>query len=231
MIVLQDKLNFLLDKYSIEQKAELQDFDNVSINGKSIPLNAYKNERRFLELKNMCANGTITGISVMRVARIVELGSNIYENLRRELDICQYVLDRKLKSIMVMENDNVLNAISTTEDGIVCTIEISATLKKGETPKDKHEIIAEHGIACDIVVDAQIAQNSIYVFGKENETYTDVDFELFGLSISQVAVVRSAFTLAKLNDYTDIFNYNKDLDDLIGLAKASAKSGERKVVA
>lgn len=231
MKILQEKLNFLLEKYSVEQKAELKDFDTVSIGGTDIPLNAYKNERRFLELKNMCSNGTITGISVMRTARIIELGSDIYTSLRRELYLCQFVLTRKIKSIMVMENDNVLNAIATTEDGIVCTLEISATLKKGETPKDKHEIIAEHGIACDIVVDAQIAQNSIYVFGEKNETYTDVDFELYGLSIPEIAVVRSAFQLAKLDNYDEIIAYNESLNKLIDLARDSAKSGERKIVA
>ena len=44
-------------------------------------------------------------------ARIIEKGSDIYEALYRELDICRYVLGRKLVSIMVMQNDNVLNAI------------------------------------------------------------------------------------------------------------------------
>ncbi len=230
MKILNEKLAFLLNKYSVEQKAELLNRDLAVINGKELPLNAYKAERRFLELKNMCQNGTLSGISVMRVARIIEKGSDIYAALRRELDICQYVLGRKIKSIMVMQNDNVLNSIATCEDGVVCTLEISATLNKGEKPKDKHEIIAEHGIACDIVVDAQIAQSSIYLFADNNEAYTDVDFELFGLSIEDIAIVRSAFELAKLDSFDDILAYNENLDKLIELAKASATSGERKVL-
>ena len=91
MKVLNEKLAFLLDKYSVEQKTELVNRDLAVIGGKEIKLNAYKSERRFLELKNMCQNGTLTGISVMRVAHIVEKGSDIYASLRRELDICQYV--------------------------------------------------------------------------------------------------------------------------------------------
>lgn len=230
MKVLNEKLSFLLDKYSVAQKTELVNRDLAVIGGKEIKLNAYKSERRFLELKNMCQNGTLTGISVMRVAHIVEKGSDIYASLRRELDICQYVLGRKIKSIMVMQNDNVLNAIATTEDGVVCTLEISATLNKGETLKDKHEIIAEHGIACDIVVDAQLAQSSIYLFADNNEKFTDVDFELYGLSIEDIAVVRSAFELAKCDCFDDVLAYNENLNKLVELAKASATLGERKVL-
>ena len=228
---LQEKLEFLLDKHSVNAKVELKGCDTAVINGKTLPLMAYKTERRFLELKNMVANGTLSGISVMRVARIVEKGSDIYAVLGRELDICQYVLNRKIKSVMVMENDIVLNAIATTEDGVVCTLEISATLAKGEKPKDKHEIIAEHGIGCDVVVDAQLAQDSIYVFCAENKKYTDVDFELYGLTVEEIAVVRTAFNLAKLDNHDDVLNCKANIDALVQMATNAAKTGERQVIA
>jgi len=179
----------------------------------------------------MVSNGTLSGISVMRVARIVEKGSDIYAALGRELDICQYVLNRKIKSVMVMENDIVLNAIATTADGVVCTLEISATLTKEEKPKDKHEIIAEHGIGCDVVVDAQLVQDSIYVFGSENKKYTDVDFELYGLTVEEVAVVRTAFNLAKKDAYDDVIGCKQNIDKLVAMAKNAAKTGERQVIA
>lgn len=231
MEVLQKKLDFLLDKYSVGKKAALKDADTVVVDGKELPLMAYKSERRFLELKNMVANGTLSGISVMRVARIVEKGADIYEQLGRELDICQYVLGRKIRSVMAMENDIVLNAIATTEDGVVCTLEISATLAKGEPAKDKHEIIAEHGIGCDVVVDAQLKQDSIYVFGAENKKYTDVDFELYGLSVEDVAVVRTAFNLAKQDDFADVIACKRNIDTLVAMAHNAVSTGERQVIA
>ena len=166
----------------------------------------------------------------MRVARIVEKGTDIYEELYRELDICQYVLQRKIKSIMVMENDNVLNSIATTEDDIVCTIEISATMASGEIPKDKHEIISQRGIACDVVVDAQLKQDSVYVFGSENKKYTDVDFELYGLSIEEIAIERAAFGIAQNKNYDEMTAIDANLLKLVDMAKKSAKSGEREVM-
>ena len=231
MKLLQAKLDFLLDKYSVGKKAVLTSRDTVVVDGKELPLMAYKSERRFLELKNMVANGTLSGISVMRVARIVEKGSDLYATLGRELDICQYVLGRKIHSVMAMENDIVLNAIATTVDGVVCTLEISATLQKGEVPKDKHEIIAEHGIGCDVVVDAQLKQDSIYIFGKDNKKFTDVDFELYGLNVEDVAVVRTAFALAKLDDYTDVLSCKENIDILVSLARKAVSTGERQVMA
>lgn len=227
---LQEKLDFLLEKYSVDTKVVLKDSKTVVINGMELPILSHRSERRFVELKNIVNNGTLVGVSVMRVARIIEKGSDIYEALYRELDLVQYILQKSIKSIMVMENGNVMNAIATTEEGVVCTIEISATLKAGELPKDKHEIISQRGIACDVVVDAQLKQDSIYVFGAENKKYTDVDFELYGLSIEEIAVVRAAFTLAQSKKYDEMKEIHTNLCKLVELAKKSAKNGEREVM-
>ena len=227
---LQEKLNFLLDKYSVDVKAELKDCKTVIIDNKEIPVLSHRLERRFVELKNIVQGGTLVGVSVMRVARIIERDTDIYEALYRELDLCQYVLGRKIIGITVMQNDNTLNAIATAEDAIVCTIEISATLEKGEIPKDKHEIISQRGIACDVVVDAQLKQDSIYVFGKENKKFTDVDFELYGLSIEEIAVVRAAFAIAQAGNLDEMLAIDSNLKTLVEKAKMSVKTGERQVI-
>lgn len=227
---LQEKLEFLLDKYSVDVEAVLKDCNTVVIDGKEIPLLSHRMERRFIELKNVVNNGTLVGVSVMRVARIIEKNADIYVALYRELDLAQYVLQREIKSVMVMENGNVLNAIATTVNGVVCTIEISATLRAGEIPKDKHEIISQRGIACDVVVDAQLKQDSIYVFGDENKKFTDVDFELYGLSIEEIAVVRAAFTIAQKGMAEEMMAADKMLTTLVEKAKLSAQIGERQVV-
>ncbi len=228
---LQEKLNFLLDKYSVGTTATLVDRQSVTVEGRTLPLLAHRYERRFVELRNMAQNGTLQGVSVMRTARIVERGSDLYEVLYRELDLCQFILDRAIASIMVMAGDGVLNAIATTTDGVVCTLELAATLRAGERPKDKHEIIAAHGIACDVVVDAQLKQDSVYVFGADgNRRYTNVDFELYGLSIEDIAVVRAAFAVARDNNADELTASHNNLQALVALARRSAASGEREVL-
>ncbi len=227
---LQEKLDFLLEKYSVNKAPVFKNCETLVIDGIELPILPHRSERRFFELKNIVCGGTLAGISVMRTARIVEKKSDIYKELYRELDICQFVLQRSIKSIMVMENGNVLNAVATTDDGVICTLEISATLKKGEAAKDKHEIISQRGIACDIVVDAQLKQDSVYVFGAEKKAYTDVDFELYGLSPEEISIVRAAFSIAQQENYDEIKEADKNLQKLIEMAEKSARTGEREVM-
>ena len=230
MKLLQEKLEFLLDKYSVETKAELLDEKTVRIEGRELPLLTHRSERRFFELRNLVLGGTLEDVSVMRVSRIMEKGLDVYEALYRELDICRYVLGRELVSITVMRNDNVLNAIATAEDGVVCTLEISATLEAGEPAKDKHEVIARRGTCCDVVVDAQLRQDSVYFFGKENKKFTDMDFELYGLNVDQIAVVRAAFAIAQNKNYDEMLANAAAVANLVALAKKSEQTGEREVV-
>lgn len=230
MKLMQEKLAFLLEKYSVDLPIALKDRKTAVIGGAEIPLLSHRNERRFIELKNIVQGGTLQGISVMRVARIVEKNADLFEELYRELDLCQFILGRKIVAITAMQNENTLNVIATAEDGVVCTLEIAATLPKGEISKDKHEIISQRGIACDIVVDAQLKQDSIYLFGAENKKFTDVDFELYGLSAEETAVVRSAFSIAQKNAKDEMIAIDQSLTLLVEKAKKSVQTGERQVV-
>ena len=230
MTKLQEKLNFLLDKYDVSGTAELTSTQTANINGTTVPVLSHRFERQFIELKNIVLGGTLQGVSVMRTARIVATGMDLYEQLYRELDLCEYILGRKIYTIMAMENGCCLNVIATAEGEVVCTIEISATLQPGETFKEKHEIISQRGIACDVVVDAQLKQNSIYVFGAQNAQYTDVDFELYGISIAEIAVVRSAFALAKDGGIEKNLEADAHLQKLVALAKKSVVTGAKEVI-
>ena len=227
---LQEKLNLLLDKYDVSVAAELVDNQTANINGSIVPLLSHRFQRQFMELKNIVLGGTLQGISVMRTARIVTRGMDLYEQLYRELDLCEFILGRKIYSVMAMENGCCLNVIAAAEGEVICTIEISAALQPGETFKEKHEIISQRGIACDVVVDAQLKQNSIYVFGEKNEVFTDVDFELYGISIAEIATVRAAFALAKDGGSEKNLEADAHLKQLVEMAKKTVLTGEKEVI-
>ena len=116
------------------------------------------------------------------------------------------------------------------ENGVVCTIEASATLPCDAKDIDKHEIIAEKGVACDRVVDTQIPQSSIYLFSdkKVPKEYMDVDAELYGLNVDEAAVVRQSFDLAA-NDYTLDIDA-KHLDKLIEAVEKSLQNTENVIL-
>lgn len=203
MNMLQEKLNFLLDKYDVKSNIQILDCQNAVIDGKTVRLLPWRSERRFAELKKMVDNGTINGLSTMRTTHIASKGTDLFELLFREADICETIMGSALTEIFAVSDGAIaLNVLAKNQAGCVCTFELAATLSDQAEPVDKHEIIACSGIACDRVVDTQVPQSSVYVLGEKTEQYTDVDMELFGLDMGQCAAVRSCFELAKSGEDT-----------------------------
>lgn len=218
---MQKGLDFLLNKYSVQSTAQLVDDRTVRIDGKDVPMLPWRSERRFVELKKLVADGEINGISVMRTLRIVRKGADLWKEAYRELDLAQYILGSPICQIFAIgDGEHAVNLVAKTAAGYVCSFELSATLAESAPVIDKHEIIAISGVACDRAADTQVPQNSIYVFGgQEDAVYTDVDAELFGLNIDQCAVVRSAFELAKT--HADLSDDAACLEKLVAAAQRS----------
>ena len=224
MNMLQEKLDFLLKKYSVNAEVTIDDFDTAVINGVKMRLLPWRSERRFFEMKKLVSDKVLKGISTMRITHLSEKNTDLYLLLFREADICQWILGSKIKEIFVMENRGAaLNAIAKTESGIICTFELSASLPNQSKDIDKHEIISASGIACDRVVDTQTPQSSVYVYSEKpgvTADYTDTDAELFGLSVKECASVRNCFELAKTGENT-VSQVNQ-LENVILAAKKSA---------
>lgn len=227
---LKEKLDFLLDKYSVGEKVILKDRKTALFGGKEVPLLPHRAERRYIELRNIVTGGTLEGVSMMKCECVAKKTSGVYDVLRREADIASFVLGRRIKSVAAAENENTLNAIAKTEDGVVIIFEIAATLSDEESEKCKHEVTSRRGTASDILVDAQLHQDSVYVFGEKNEKYTDVDFELYGLSEEEISTVRAAFDLAKNKNYDENIKAFNEAEKIAQLAKRSAMTGEREVL-
>lgn len=192
----QKGLDLLLEKYEIGGKVTISD-EEVSIDGKKFPLLPWENIRRFAELRNIVKSGRIGRICTYRIGHTAHRGTDLFKLLEREAGILEFTADSPVKEVFAIGDETVLNCILETESGCVCTVELAATLRQGSPEIDKHEIIAQNGVACDRVVDTQMPQNSIYVFGAENRAFTDTDFELFGYTEKEIACIRSAFALAK----------------------------------
>ena len=227
MLQLQKKLELLLDKYAVNRSVELLDATHASIDGTVVPLMPWRAERRFTELKLCVTNGTLGSPSVIRVANTAAKGTDLMALLAREADICRFVMDCEIVSVMVFAGADCMNAALKLENDVVCTIELAATLPAGERPVDKHEIASTRGAACDKVVDTQYMQSSIYLLGERHEEYTDVDFELYGLSMDEIAIVRAAFEAAKQNDFTSALAAEQTLAHFVACARKSMNNCER----
>ena len=195
---MQKGLNLLLEKYSVTDTAVLsEDGAQVVINGTAVPTLPWASERRIIELRNLVVTGRVGNMCTYRIGHTSKKGADLFVLLAREIGILEFTVDSKVKEIFAIAGSGTMNCIAETENGCVCTVELGATLSEGEADIDKHEIITDNGVACDRVVDTQVPQNSIYVFGNENAKYLDTDAELYGYGEIQINTIRNAFQLAK----------------------------------
>lgn len=195
---MQKGLNLLLEKYSVKAKAVLSaDGKTVTVDGTDYPVLPWESERRMIELRGLVTSGRVGNMCTYRIGHTAKKGTDLFELLAREVGVLEFTVNSKAKEIFAIQGKNTMNCIVETENGCVCTIELGATLEEGQADVDKHEIITDSGVACDRVVDTQTPQSSIYLFGKNEQSFTDTDAELYGYLEGQINAIRNAFAIAK----------------------------------
>ena len=198
---MQKGLNYLLEKYSVASDASLCCGGKcVKISGECIPTLPWESERRFIELRGLVMNGRLGNMCTYRIGHTAKRGTDLFELLAREIGILEFTVNSEATEIFAIAGGSAMNCIVETANGCVATIELAATLDEGERAVDKHEIITDAGVACDRVVDTQMPQESIYVYGKKKAVYMDTDAELYGYSESEINIIRAAFAIAKNAD-------------------------------
>lgn len=198
---MQNGLELLLNKYSVSAKAVLSaEGKTVAIDEKEVPVLSWESERRIIELRNLVVTGRLGNMCTYRIGHTAKKGTDLFELLAREVGILEFTVNSTAKEIFAIAGKNTMNCIVETENGCVCTIELGATLEAGQKDIDKHEIITDNGVACDRVVDTQMPQDSIYVFGKNKQAFMDTDAELYGYSETEINTIRNAFSAAKNMD-------------------------------
>jgi len=213
---MEKALSGLLRKYNIQEPQDFRLTQPGSLNGlnllpgwtlidtpldeKQIPLLTWRLKRKFLELKKIVQDSIIENV---RMFRFCSMGNKDEWNwpslLYREMDLCEFIGDGKIVSLQAVISDNQTgNVILRLDNNILCSVEISIQMPSDSALTDRHEIIAQRGVASDLVVDTMIPQNSIYSYTEKGEQqYRDVDMELFGFDELQIDQVRSAFQVLK----------------------------------
>ncbi|MHB1156254.1 MAG: hypothetical protein ACYC26_05375 [Phycisphaerales bacterium] len=160
------------------------------------PLLPWREERRFVELRNIVRQRTIEHVCMWRSRWLAPAGTlTLRQAIYREIGVCQWVLGSPATSVFAaIRGDAAANVILRLADGAACGIEIGRAPAGVQTSVDRHEAIAQRGVASDQVVDCEVRPGSLYVLtDSTTTTYTDVDHELFGLNEQQTAIVRAAF--------------------------------------
>lgn len=229
---MQRGLNFLIKKYCVNETGILSaDGKTVEIGGRKIPLLPWESERRFSELKNIFLSGRLGKICTYRIGHTVREGGDLFGVLEMEIGILEFTVGSAVKEIFAISGKRTLNCVAETANGCVCTIELGATLRADEREIDKHELIADIGSACDMAVDTQLPQKSVYVFGKNESSYKDTDAELYGYSEEQVNVIRNAFAAVRDTAVREAnIGKSRHLGIVMECAKKSLKTAENIIV-
>ncbi len=165
-----------------------------------IPLFPWRFERRFVELAKLVSTQTVEEVVMCRFSCTAGVNRDLASILYREFDLLEWLNDSRIVSLYAaIGGGRFANIIAKLENGCVCSVEAGTTLADGaDVPVlDRHELIGRRGVASDRVVDTQIPQSSVYLFGAgKTEFWTDTDAELFGLDAEQINRIRAAADLA-----------------------------------
>jgi len=246
---MEEALTGLLKKYNIQKPQHLQLTQPVSSTGlnllpgyaltdtplleNQIPLLTWRLKRKFVELKKIVQDGVIENVCMFRFSGMGNTDEWDWMSLLyREMDLCEFIGGGKIVSIQAaISNAQSGNVILRLDNNILCSVEISTKMPSGSELIDRHEIIAQRGVASDLVVDTMIPQNSIYSYTKNGENrYRDVDEELFGFDESQIDHIRSAFQVLKQGELAHKWKaQHKRLVNFVRAVEMSDKE-QRKII-
>lgn len=212
-----DPLQYLLDKYGVHPShpwrlasawASSEDaghgwtlvpgdrLGDAELSDQVVPLLPWRAERRFVELKRLIEERTVAPLVMCRLARFTGRGdSSLDAVLYRMFDLCQWLAGDRIVNLFASFAENGCgNVLAKLAGGVLCSIEVAASLPAGSPPIDRHELIARRGVASDRGVDTQVPQSSVYLRSENRqEQFTDTDAELFGLPPDDVSRLRAAF--------------------------------------
>ncbi len=196
-----------------------------------VPLLPWRSEQRFIELRRIVAQKTVTPVLMGRLAchadgEQMPLGAILY----RQFDLAEWLTGSAIESLYASIHEQLAaNVILRLADGAICSVEAGVALPPGTPVQDRHELIARRGVASDRTVDTQVAQASVYLWdGDGRQQCTDVDFELFGLDAAEASLVRAAYEALRQPEIRPALRQaHRRLRRLVELAFESDRRGER----
>jgi hypothetical protein len=198
-----------------------------------VPLLPWRSQRRFVELKRLVDEQVVRPVCMARFACQTDGSSlDLAAVLYREFDLAEWLLGSPIETVTASITGPVANVIVRLANGVVCGVEAGAGLPAGAAKIDRHELIAQRGVACDRMVDSQVPQDSVYAFTADGTSrYTDTDAELFGLEPDEVFLVRAAYDTLLHRERADALRQqHRRLAALVRLAFESDQRCERLAV-
>ena len=123
-------------------------------------------------------------ICSMKLNRVGAKSQGLRKLLYKELDIAEFIMRSRVKSVMNFQKGCSMNMLATMENERVALFELAATLHDETPEQGRHTYWGEEGMASDRVVSQKVASEAIYLFtddARDPQTYNDIFIYMYGL--------------------------------------------------
>lgn len=124
-------------------------------------------------------------ICSMKLNRVGAKSRGLEALLYKELDIAEWTMGSRIKTVMNFRKGGSMNMLATMENERVALFELAASLHDHTPEQGRHTYWGEEGMASDRVVSQKVASEAIYLFtedAKDPETFNDIFIYMYGLS-------------------------------------------------
>ena len=124
-------------------------------------------------------------ICSMKLNRVGAKSAGLQKLLYKELDIAEWIMGSRIKTVMNFQKGDSMNMLATLENERVALFELAASLHDDTPEQGRHTYWGEDGMASDRVVSQKVASEAIYLFtedAKDPQTYNDIFIYMYGLS-------------------------------------------------
>ena len=156
--------------------------DTLELDGVAYPLFWWRCDP---QVGSMYAKAPSRKICSMKLNRCGAKSQGLKKLLYKELDIAEFIMGTKVKTVMSFQNGNSMNMLATMENERVALFELAASLHDDTPEQGRHTYWGEEGMASDRVVSQKVASEAIYLFtndAKDPETFNDIFIYMYGLN-------------------------------------------------
>jgi len=156
--------------------------DTLILDGEAYPLFWWRADPQVATMHDLAPTRDICS---MKLNRTGSRSAGLERLLYKELDIAEFIMDTRVRTVMNFRNGNSMNMLCTMENDRVALFELAATLHDDSPEQGRHTFWGSNGMASDRVVSQKIPSEALYLFTqekKEPELYSDLFIYTYGLS-------------------------------------------------
>lgn len=178
--------------------------DTLVLDGESYPLFWWRADPQIATIAKLAPSRDICSMKLNRTcSRSLGLDKLLY----RELDIAEFVMGTRVKTMMNFRNGNSMNMLCTMENDRVALFELAATLHDDSPEQGRHTYWGSNGMASDRVVSQKLPSEALYLFTEDKADptlYNDLFLLMYGLDRT---------TTLKAATITEILLGRRDISD------------------